>query len=102
MQMTEIVNIKPYSKVENRQFDVCEIVISKKDFKKEDYKSNRITFVFENCDFNKVIVKNSEIIDFKDISIRFKYSLVRDIQIEEIKSTNFIIIFQFDSHRKYK
>jgi hypothetical protein len=91
--MTNSINIRPYSKIENRQFDICEIIISEKDFKNTDYKSGRITFVFENCDFNKIVVKNSENVDFKDISISFNYSLVKDIQIEEIKSANISLSF---------
>jgi hypothetical protein len=91
--MTETIVIKPYVKIENRQFDVCEITISEKDFKDVDYQSGRITFVFENCDFKKVIIKNSEAIDFKDISISFNFSLINDITIDIIESTNISLSF---------
>jgi hypothetical protein len=93
IQMTETIEIKAYEKIENRQFDVCEITISEKYFKDVDFQSGRITFVFENCDFKKVIIKNTEAIDFKDISISFNFSLICDIAIDIIESANISLSF---------
>ncbi|MGQ1948817.1 hypothetical protein ACT3CD_17125 [Geofilum sp. OHC36d9] len=91
--MAEIINITPYSKIENRQLGVCEIVISEGEFKGKDYKAGRSTFVFENCDFTKIIIKNTESIDFKDISICFSSCFIRDITVERFESENISLSF---------
>lgn len=89
-----IERIKPYEKVENKNFlsDVI-LEIFNRDFDDVAFQDGRITFTFRNCLFKNVRIENFDVIDFPDISFQFVNCYIENFDANEIKSTNILILF---------
>src|SRR6218665_2160292 len=79
----------PYSRFENQNFsDELIINISAVSFRGFTFEEGRTTISFSNCLFKKVRIINSELIDFKDVSIHFVDCFVENLNVENIYSSN--------------
>lgn len=85
----------PYIKTKNEAFnDDADILIKQSMFDNIEYQDGKTTITFINCVFNrKLIIRNSEIIDFKEISVYFFGCFIRDLEVDQIVSPNISIHF---------
>ena len=78
------IEISPYKQIENQEFDLIEeIIIENELFEKTKFRDNQITFIFRNCKFKTLFIKNNSDIDFKDISILFSYCEIEKIYVKK-------------------
>src|SRR5690554_4116683 len=89
-----IVEITPYEPIEHTMY-ANETVIKLKaaSFAGVQFDAERTTISFSECSFRKITIRNSEDIDFENISIQFFGCYIDDIQIEKIKTQNISINF---------
>lgn len=92
MPLTE-VNLTAYEPIEDLKYNEAVIKVSKSDLDNANFVDGTTTFSFFNCYFNKLIIENSEEIDFEGISITFFGCFIREIQITSIKSKNISVGF---------
>lgn len=89
-----IVEITPYSKIEDKTYNEKIIVsIKKSSFDGIAFQDGKFTFTFIGCKFREVEFENLDEIEFSDISIKFLYCNIDDIKIKNITSDNISIIF---------
>ncbi|TCC88772.1 hypothetical protein EZ428_19275 [Pedobacter frigiditerrae] len=84
---------KPFKEICNISFDELTIRIRNKDFAGVPFKDGRIVVVFQFCFFRKLIIDNLEDIDFEKVSISFNNCYIKELEIENITSTNISIHF---------
>jgi hypothetical protein len=81
-----IIEVKPYEKIDGESFpEDTKLVILKENFDNQDFIDGRIIFSISDCDFKKLVIENSEDIDF-NISIAFSGCYIERIEIETIVS----------------
>jgi hypothetical protein len=82
------IQIVPYNQIENQTFINDEFLITNDLFDAIECQEGKSTFSFLNCRFNKLTIKNTSNIDFKDVLISFSYCQIQEIEISEIESKN--------------
>lgn len=78
------IEITPYQTIENKDFGNAEIKLTQETFEGISYVNNKTNLNFENCRFQKLIIKNESEIDFEKISFNFSFCQIQDIQIDSI------------------
>lgn len=89
------IRLTPYTTFENVDFyDETIILLSQSDFESVQFKEDRVTFYIYGCRFlSKLIIKNTEAINFKGIIFDFVGCVIEDIDIDTIESNNISIAF---------
>ena len=92
-KMEEIILV-PYSKLEDKLFSQ-EVVLSVKGetFQKVDFQGGKATYAIINCNFKNISIRNSEEIEFSNISINFYGCYIEHIDIDNIESKNITVSF---------
>lgn len=83
-----ILNPIPYDVVSGSDFNELKIVLSNKEFVGVTKQGGTIEIVFEKCTFRKLIIENTEEINFEDIGISFSFCLIAELEITNIKTQN--------------
>lgn len=93
MLITPVI-LTPYSSIQFQDFIFEKVfTITKKDFQNIQYQDGKIVFTFLGCKFNKIIIENTEQIEFQDISIQFVDCFIKEIYVSEIETNNISIHF---------
>lgn len=87
-----LLNPKAYGQTIDHEFrGDSTLSITNSDFTGVTYNPTRITFNFQNCYFDKLIIKNTDLISFEQIIVNFSGCFIRELEIKEIKSKNISI-----------
>lgn len=90
----QIIDIIPYRRVENKDFQTDTILkIENTHFQNVVFQDGIIALTFYKCRFQKVTLENFEIIDFKDISIQFVDCYIKSLESSNIETENISIYF---------
>ena len=86
MEQSKIKNIQiqPYSPIKNQSYEKSEINITPKTFEDIEFIGGKSVFSFEYCRFQKLIISNSDNINFKSISISFSFCHIQEIRINSL------------------
>lgn len=88
-----IIEVKPYQKIENENFlEETTLLISKSNFENKEFIDGRITFSITDCFFKKLIIENYEETDF-NISIAFSGCYIERLEVENVISKKIDILF---------
>lgn len=89
-----ILYLTPYQKTENQDYPLeTKIIIRATDFANSKFQDGKSTFSFIGCRFKKLLIENTESIDFGNISIDFFGCFIEEINIENITTTNVSLYF---------
>lgn len=88
-----IIQLQPYSKIENRDYGTSEIVITPDIFQGINFVDGRSVFFFGNCRFQKLTISNDSNINFKQVSLHFFFCQIKEIEIASLETTNISIHF---------
>lgn len=81
-----VIELKPYEEIEGKSFtEEIKLVILKENFENQQFIDRTITYAIKDCDFKKLIIENSEEIDF-NISIAFSGCFIERIDVKTIAS----------------
>ena len=87
------IQIVPYTQIKDQTFMEGEILITNDLFVDVEHRLGNSTFIFFNCRFKKLTVRNTSNVDFKDVMLSFSYCQIQEIEISEIKSNNIGVHF---------
>lgn len=80
------ININPYSTIENKSFGVSEVVLDPETFKDVVYKEGKMVVCFSYCYFESLTIRNSQYIEFEDITFSFSYCVIKNLDVESLHS----------------
>ncbi|MBK9632888.1 MAG: hypothetical protein IPO62_17840 [Saprospiraceae bacterium] len=91
--MTEL-NLTPYKIIEGKNLvGDHTLKVAKSDFQSIPFQDGKITLAFSDCRFHKILIENTESINFKAISIQFISCFITEIQVNSIETENISIHF---------
>lgn len=89
-----IITPTPYADIIGKNDNVVQIQVRAQDFQNVVYQEGKTAISFLDCYFGKMTIENTEVIDFKDISIFFSNCYLADIDsLDQILSINISLYF---------
>lgn len=89
----QVSSPQPYVPIQNQQFDHLELSITQNQFAGVEEEPGNLSISFIGCAFKKLVLNNSELIAFPDISIGFTSCYIGEIEVKEVISDNIQMAF---------